>query len=188
MAGITQPENISKMMNYAGAIPGQSLTNSPDNKYAWENPPQMVNRREAELYILEELTDKDTFNALMDMLLDGLPIETIARTYLMSGYSRGLWNVDLMLLLAESVGFIIMALAEKAGVEYELYQGEKDEERQEPEDQVKSLETVFDTVKQGISKAKPSKPLSRELSSKVEEINVESLLSPDMQEEEKINE
>ena len=36
-------------------IPGQSLTNSPDNSYPWENPPRFTNRREAEIFILEEL-------------------------------------------------------------------------------------------------------------------------------------
>ena len=82
-------QDAQALMNYRGSIPGQSLTNSPDNSYPWENPPRFTNRREAEIFILEELTEKETFIALTDMIAEGITIEDIARTYLLSGYSRG---------------------------------------------------------------------------------------------------
>ena len=50
-------QNAQSFINYTGPIPGQSLTNSPDSKQPWELPPQFVNKRQAELYILEELTE-----------------------------------------------------------------------------------------------------------------------------------
>ena len=52
-------KDADTLINYTGPVPGQSLTNSPNQKYPWESPPQLTNRREAELYVLEELTEKN---------------------------------------------------------------------------------------------------------------------------------
>ncbi len=144
--------NAQKVINYQGPIPGQSLTNPTEQKYAWEQPPELTNRREAETYILEELTEKEKFIALTDAVADGVPIDVITRTYLLSGYSRGLWDVDLMMLLVESVGFIVMALAEKVGLEYELYAGDNDEDILEEENQLEVMGKATDEVRKGIKK------------------------------------
>jgi|TARA_R110000823_G_scaffold55308_1_gene135397 hypothetical protein len=145
-------ENAKKVLKYEGPVPGQSLTNSTDQKYAWEQAPELTNRREAETYILEELTEKEKFIALTDAVADGLPIDVITRTYLLSGYSRGLWDVDLMMLLVESVGFIIMALAEKVGLDYELYSGDIEEDTEDDKNQLDLMDKATDEVREGIKK------------------------------------
>jgi len=145
-------ENAKKVLKYEGPVPGQSLTNSTDQKYAWEQAPELTNRREAETYILEELTEKEKFIALTDAVADGLPIDVITRTYLLSGYSRGLWDVDLMMLLVESVGFIIMALAEKVGLDYELYSGDEEENTEDDKNQLDLMDKATDEVREGIKK------------------------------------
>ena len=145
-------ENAKKVLKYEGPVPGQSLTNSTDQKYAWEQAPELTNRREAETYILEELTEKEKFIALTDAVADGLPIDVITRTYLLSGYSRGLWDVDLMMLLVESVGFIIMALAEKVGLDYELYSGDIEEDTEDDKNQLDLMDKASDEVREGIKK------------------------------------
>ena len=144
--------NAQKVMNYQGPVHGQSLTNSTENKYRWEQPPELTNRREAETYILEELTEKEKFIALTDAIADGVPIDVITRTYLLSGYSRGLWDVDLMMLLVESVGFIVMALAEKVGLDYELYSGDNEEDIMEEDNQLEVMGKATDEVREGIKK------------------------------------
>ena len=174
------PESADKLINYTGPVPGQSLTNSPNQKYPWESPPQLTNRREAELYILEELTDKEKFIALTDAISDGLPIDVMTRTYLLSGYSRGLWDVDLMMLLVESVGFIIMALAEKVGLRYELYAGDDEEDAAEDVNQDAKLEEASDLVRDGIKKIslkslKLPTGETGELQQKIEEIPEETV-------------
>lgn len=174
-------QNAQSFINYTGPVPGQSLTNSPDSKQAWELPPQFVNKREAELYILEELTEKEKFIIITDLISDGMPLDTLTRTYLMAGYSKGLWDVDMMMLLIESVAYILMALAEKVGLDFELYAGENEEETEvETEEQKKKMEQSIDIVKQGIKKI-ADKPLdtikgtSRELIKKIEEIPEETI-------------
>ena len=168
------PKDADTLINYTGPIPGQSLTNSPSQKYPWESPPQLTNRREAELYVLEELTEKDKFIALTDA------IDVMTRTYLLSGYSRGLWDVDLMMLLVESVGFIIMALAEKVGLRYELYEGDDAEDADEGVDQNAKVEQATDLVRDGIKKMslkslKLPTNETNELQRKIEEIPQETI-------------
>ncbi len=173
-------KDADTLINYTGPVPGQSLTNSPNQKYPWESPPQLTNRREAELYVLEELTEKDKFIALTDAIADGVPIDVMTRTYLLSGYSRGLWDVDLMMLLVESVGFIIMALAEKVGLRYELYAGDDAEDVDEGVDQGSKVEQATDLVRDGIKKIslkslKLPTNETRELQQQIEEIPEETI-------------
>ncbi len=66
-------QNAQSFINYTGPVPGQSLTNSPDSKQPWELPPQFVNKREAELYILEELTEKEKNLIVSALLLTSTP-------------------------------------------------------------------------------------------------------------------
>jgi hypothetical protein len=125
MSNLTN-EEVEFYQDYQLATPGQSLTNPPDQKYPWEGPPQFTNRHDAELYILTQLTEEEVFLALMDMIGDGITVEAITTTYLYNGYAEGLWNADLLLMLVESVAFMIIGLVEKVGLDYKLYQGEEE--------------------------------------------------------------
>ena len=186
-------EDIQFLETRTGPIPGQSLTNNTDNKYPWEQPPMFTNRREAEVYILEELTTPESFIAITDILADDIPVDIVARTYLYSGYNRGLWNVDLMLLLAESTMFILMALAEKLDIDYELYAGDKAEDGIDPDNQEQIFDKANDVLKKQIRKidsgdVKPPAFMNKEIEEKLEAIPEEtveqakSLLSPDEEE------
>ena len=186
-------EDIQFLETRTGPVPGQSLTNSPDNKYPWEQPPMFTNRREAEVFILEELTTPESFIAITDILADNIPVDIVARTYLYSGYNRGLWNVDLMLLLAESTMFILMALAEKVDIDYELYVGDKAEDGVDPDNQEQIFNKANDLMKEQIRKIdagdlKPPSFMNKEIEEKLEAIPEEtvekakSLLSPDEEE------
>jgi len=174
------PENEQDVLNYQGSIPGQSLTNSRNQKYPWEQPPRFINRREAELFIVTELTDKEVFIALIDSINDGVPIDMLVKIYLLSGFSRGLWDVDLMTLLIESVGFIMMGLAEKVGVRYKLYTGEE-EEVDESENQLLNLSTSSELIRKGIDKIKTKNLLSNpqtgqeEIAKEIKEIPEETI-------------
>ena len=108
------------------AIPGQSLTNSPDEKYAWEKPAEFTNPRETMLYVFETLTVPETTANILLSITNGVGIIDIASITLYSGFLEGKWNPDLMTILMEPTMYMIMALAEKAGIEYQLEAGDKD--------------------------------------------------------------
>jgi len=105
-------------------IPGQSLTNAPDQPYNWEKPSEYTNPKEAMLYVFETLTVPETTTNLLLSLSNGVGVIDIASITLYSGFLEGKWSPDLMLLLMEPTMFMIMALAEKADIPYSLEAGD----------------------------------------------------------------
>lgn len=106
------------------AIPGQSLTNSPEQPYNWERPAEYSNPREAMLYVFETLTVPETTTNILLSLGNGVGVVDIASITLYSGFLEGKWNPDLMTLLMEPTMYMIMALAEKADIPYSLEAGD----------------------------------------------------------------
>jgi len=106
------------------AIPGQSLTNSVDQPYNWEKPSEYTSPREAMLYVFETLTVPETTTNILLSLNKGVGVIDLASITLYSGFLEGKWNPDLMMLLMEPTMYMIMALAEKADIEYNLEAGD----------------------------------------------------------------
>jgi len=106
------------------AIPGQSLTNDPQQPYNWEKPVEYTNPREAMLYVFENLTVPETTTNILLSLGNGVGVIDIASITLYSGFLEGKWNPDLMILLMEPTMYMIMALAEKADIPYSLEAGD----------------------------------------------------------------
>lgn len=123
------------------AIPGQSLTNSPDQPYNWERPAEYSNPREAMLYVFETLTVPETTTNVLLSLSNGVGVMDIASIILYSGFLEGKWNPDLMTLLMEPTMYMVMALAEKSDIPYSLEAGDdKAPVEMSPNKQVATLE------------------------------------------------
>ena len=108
-------------------VPGQSLTNSPEQPYKWEQPPEFVNTNEATTYVFGLLTEPETTSNLLMSVMNGVGIIDLASIVLYSGFLEGKWNPDLMTLLMEPTMYMIMALAEKADIEYQIEAGESEQ-------------------------------------------------------------
>jgi hypothetical protein len=122
------------------AIPGQSLTNSPEEPYNWERPSEYTNPREAMMYVFETLTVPETTTNILLSLNKGVGVIDIASITLYSGFLEGKWNPDLMTLLMEPTMYMIMALAEKADIDFDLEAGDKDRPNEMSGD--KTIETL----------------------------------------------
>ena len=70
-------------------IPGQSLTNAPDQPYNWEKPSEYTNPKEAMLYVFETLTVPETTTNLLLSLSNGVGVIDIASITLYSGFLEG---------------------------------------------------------------------------------------------------
>ena len=127
------------------AIPGQSLTNSPDQPYNWERPSEYTNPREAMLYVFETLTVPETTTNVLLSLSNGVGVIDIASITLYAGFLEGKWNPDLMMLLMEPTMYMIMALAEKADIDFDLEAGD----RENPIEM--SAESQLETITSGVS-------------------------------------
>lgn len=142
------------------AIPGQSLTNDPQQPYNWEKPAEYSNPNEAMLYIFESLTVPETTTNTLLSISNGVGIIDIASIVLYSGFLEGKWNPDLMTLLVEPTMFMIMALAEKADIEYQMESGESEQPTEmSPDNQIKFIKSRVNELdkirEQSVSKINP---------------------------------
>tara|TARA_R110002020_G_scaffold164647_3_gene351479 strand:+ start:1186 stop:1755 length:570 start_codon:yes stop_codon:yes gene_type:complete len=127
---------VGKVNPFSKPTPGQSLTNDPENPSPWESPPEHTTVNSALNGILTGLfEEEERLASLIQVLASGrMDIAAIAQLILEQGFRAGKWNPDMMLLLAEPLMVILMALAERADIrDYEIYDGEKSELDEEDE-------------------------------------------------------
>ena len=169
-------------------IPGESLTASPDNKKAWERPPEYTNEDDAmkEIYLL--LTEQDKLKQLINTIDDGVPLDEIAQVILYKGYTEGKYNPDLMLLLIEPTLYLLISIADYAEIkDYVLYTGEdNDPDTEIPEsditpidmdgdgkpDMVKPTKMIREPKAESVSAGLLSR-IKKELPAKVEAVTTE---------------
>jgi|TARA_R110002167_G_scaffold349782_1_gene561723 hypothetical protein len=162
------------------AIPGQSLTNSPDNKYKWESPPEFTNVKEASMYVLETLTVPDTVSNLLNSVSSGVGIIDLASIVLYSGFLEGKWNPDTMTLLMEPTMYMIMALSEKAEIEYVIESG--DDERPKEMSPSKQLSNInqgineFDKLRNQSTQKVSAQVIPQDIKQMIEETELPSSL------------
>lgn len=114
-------QNALNDVNFFDApIPGQSLTDSPDQPYKWESPPQFVKVDQAMLYFADVLLEPETYAEMMKLLARGQTVDTLTQMILYTSFTEGKITPDLMLLCYEPLLLLIMAMAEKVDVEYKL--------------------------------------------------------------------
>ena len=133
--------------NTGRPIPGQSLTNSPDESYPWESPPEFTNFKDALEYITDKLLIEENYMPMMQSVSDGVPLSDITTQLLYVGFREGKWNPDLLLLLVEPVMYVLMALAEKADIQYVLYGDEEEDEETETDLESKKAKNIQEVAR-----------------------------------------
>jgi len=124
--------------------PGQSLTNDPDSKYPWEQPPVYTDVENAVMSIVADSYEKETYEMIALTLADGVPVGDVGSMILQAGFNEGKWNPDLMMLLIEPTMYILSAIAEQCGIDYLLYEGDTFEsyDEDDEENEQKSLQVL----------------------------------------------
>ena len=133
--------------NTGRPIPGQSLTNSPDESYPWESPPEFTNFKDALEYITDKLLVEENYMPMMQSVSDGVPLSDITTQLLYVGFREGKWNPDLFLLLVDPVLYVLMALAEKADIQYVLYGDEEEDEESETDLESKKAKNIQEVAR-----------------------------------------
>ena len=159
-------------------IPGQSLTSNPDEPRPFERPPDFTNFKEALDYIAAELLLEENFMPMVLAMGDGIPVTDLAMQIGYVGFREGKWNPDLMMMLMEPLMYLLMALAEKAGVTYRV----DDEDEDEEDDTLfeEKAKNIAETVKEKVDKGQiPSGALPSDIVAKIESLEMpqESLLA-----------
>lgn len=158
-------EGLDELVNLSSQgrpIPGQSLTNSPDTKYPWENPPELSNPREALDVIVAEIMQPEAVKNVVNALAKGGAIGDIASAILYAKFTEGEISIDTMMLLAEPVMYTLMAIGEEANIKYNIEGNDLDEfdeedEAEEIDNKVNQFRTAVSDIKnQTTQKLKPT--------------------------------
>tara|TARA_R100000329_G_scaffold144018_1_gene128446 strand:- start:2830 stop:3429 length:600 start_codon:yes stop_codon:yes gene_type:complete len=193
MAEIYNQEAIDALVNAGKPIPGQSLTNDPDQRYPWESPPEYTDYKQALNFIADQLLDKEVYVPMMKGIGAGVPITDITLQMLQAGFEQGKWNPDLLMMLIEPTVYTLMALAEKANIQYRINGDEEEDMDEDDEKEIqmmrqKNLQELANTKVSGESKV-PSGVVPREILQQIDNMEMpQSLLSKEepRQEEESL--
>jgi len=172
-------EFLENSIDRGRPVPGQSLTNSKEQPYNWERPPDFTEPREAMYAIFNGLIEPETLIDVYTSISRGVGVIDIASIMLYTGFIEGKWNPDLMLILMEPTMYMIMALSEKAEIEYVLETGddflenytiESDKTEQMKSDLV-SLDSLADIKNKTVSKI-DKQAIPKEIQEKIEGIEI----------------
>ena len=140
-------EAVDAFSNTGKPIPGQSLTSNPDEPRAFEGSPEFTNFKEALDFTASEFLLEENYTPLILAIDDGVPITDLAMQIGYVGFREGKWNPDLMMMLLEPLMYLLMSLAEKAGIEYRI-----DSEDEDDVDEITLLKekskNIADTIQQ----------------------------------------
>jgi hypothetical protein len=143
------PQSIGETA-FEAPIPGQSLTNSPENNYAWEKPPEMVDLNVARQKIFLNLLEPKNLEEVQKLMSNQIPVDVIAQTVLVEGFRQGKFNPDLALQLLEPTMYMLLAIAEKSGIEPTLdVKGEELDEEPDEEESEELLRESKTFMKEG---------------------------------------
>ena len=161
-------------------IPGQSLTSNPDEPRPFEGQPEFTNFKKALDYTTAELLEEEAYMSIVGALGDGVPVTDLAMQIGYVGFREGKWNPDLMMMLIEPLMYLLMALAEKAGITYRIDDEDEDEDEEDDTLFEKKSKNIAETIKEKVDKGQiPNGALPSDIVEKIEalEIPQESLLA-----------
>ena len=98
-------------------VPGQSLVNSPNERYAWESPPEITSQKDAVQRMFLDMIQPDNMETLVGMMSNDVPIANIAELLIKTSFQKGKINPDLAITMMEPLMFMLKSLAEKVGID-----------------------------------------------------------------------
>ena len=139
---------------FEGPTAGQSLTNDPSNPYPWEKAPEITSVKTATEKIFFDLLKDENLTTVATLMSQKTPVVDIANLLLTAGFQKGKWNPDLMLSLLEPTMYMLMAIAEKAGIDPVLTRDDanviiEDDEDQSLQDLQNSRQQVRNVIPEG---------------------------------------
>ena len=113
-------------VNNTRKIAGQSLVEDPSTPAPYLKAPKFTGKEEAINYFFDYITDEERFTEIMDILEEGVPVMDVVQLLLMDSFEKGEINPDMMMMLAESVAYILLGLSEREGIVATIVKDDKD--------------------------------------------------------------
>lgn len=156
-------DNLVNLSSKGAVIPGQSLTNNPENPYPWETPPEFANPREALDDVVGSIMQPEAMKNIVSALAQGAAVADLGTAILYAKFNEGKISPDAMMLLAEPVMYTIMAIGEEANIKYNIEGDDLDEfddedDKEDFDNKVNEFKNVLSDIKKGATKnIEPSK-------------------------------
>lgn len=135
-SGSKEQGEMSQMM-VDNPIPGQSLTQDPDQRLPMEGAPEFTDQQEFMDHLFMRVTDPQILGDLLQSMRKKVPVEIVALKVLRSQTAKGVINTDLMLLSIEPTIYMLISLATLAEIDPVLYP-EEDFDSDESDDDMAS--------------------------------------------------
>ena len=117
--------------SFKRAIPGSSLTRSPEDAYTWEQPPVISSSRAASVFFFSKLMEPKVYNAVLDSVEEGTPLMDIAQMLIYQAFVDGIINPDLMMIMVEQVVYMLAAMCELQNVDFIIQEDDEDDIEEE---------------------------------------------------------
>lgn len=117
--------------SFKRAIPGSSLTRSPEDAYTWEQPPVISSSRDASVFFFSKLMEPKVYNAVLDSVEEGTPLMDIAQMLMYQAFVDGIINPDLMMIMVEQVVYMLAAMCELQNVDFIIQEDDEDDIEEE---------------------------------------------------------
>ncbi len=183
MATLTPEEYLQERSKMDRPIPGQSLTTDPDNPAPYEQPPRFTVIHEANEYLWNFITQEEVYPELMIAISNGTPVMTITKTILFNEFQKGSFNPDLMLMLAEPLAYMLIALAERLDLEIVIDSEEEEGDIFGVQMEQKRLEELRNSTK--ANNKVPEGIITKDMAAELETLpRIDSLLSAPEEEKE----
>jgi len=186
----TFQEEVQKVRSSSTrSVPGQSLSNDPENPAPFEKAPKFTSVHAASEEMFMDLIEPETYVSIMEAVDGGIPVMQITQMILFQKFKEGEYNPDLMIMMIEPVAYMIIALAER--LDLDIIVDEDDDEDDIfglnfKEDQLKQLKGAASTGAVPAGMLTPAmQEKMKDLPETLEETSEpeESLLSPPVAEE-----
>ena len=169
-----EPQDVEAMlqekaMRFERPIPGQSLTNDPDTPLPYEQPATYTNRDDALQYFFALFVDEENYSNIMELIDTPFPIMDIVKIYLVEAFEEGLINPDMVMLLAEPLAYMLMALAERAGIDFVIERPDPDDEEDDEEDAQERKLGILDSALGRMDNVQKAEDFPEELDQQIQQ-------------------
>ena len=141
-------ESQGRMMEMmqASPIPGQSLTQDPEQKMPWETPPEFTDVQDYVDAAFLDISNPETLPKLLEALRYDAPLEYLVEQYLQNDVTKGKITPDLMMLSIEPIMYIMITLSTYAGIDPNFAEDVELDDDEELDEETRDLRLKTNTM------------------------------------------
>lgn len=151
-----------------GPVPGQSLTQSPENPQSWETAPEYPDLEEFVDELFLNVTKEDNIDGVLDPLRKGIPVEDVAQLVLFQAMASGKISTDLVVLAVEPVIYMLIGLGTVAEIDDMVLYPEDDMMTSE-EDEINAMNEELKGSDVSLENLETPKGMSKSLINKLKD-------------------